>query len=184
MSALPVIPSPPRDTAALAEGLKLALTQSGVFYESHQAQWVAGQRPLEEVMREPQACLKPAGEPIHPQTIGLVRQQLEILDTRQLVWQGQVWPEQSMEWRVEEDRPGGNAADDLPVWRTSLRLTLPRLGEVTATLAIQGDELRLAFTGLAQDARTAVIDGQTTLRDALAKAGLALLQMKVDRDEA
>jgi hypothetical protein len=183
-SVAPVIPSPPRDTAALAESLKLALTQSGVFYESHQAQWVAGQRPLDDVMREPQASLKPASEPVHPQTIGLVRQQLEILDTRQLVWQGQVWPEQSMEWRIEEDRAGGNAADDLPVWRTSLRLKLPRLGEVTATLAIQGDEIRIAFTELDSDARNAVRDGQIVLREAFAKAGLALLEMKVDRDEA
>jgi hypothetical protein len=182
-SVAPLTPSPPRDTAALAESLKLALTQSGAFYESHQAQWVAGQRPLEEVMREPQASLKPTSEPIHPQTIGLVRQQLEILDTRQLVWQGQVWPDQSMDWRIEEDRSGGNAADDLPVWRTSLRLKLPRLGEVTAMLGIQGDQLRLAFTGLDPDARTAVRDGQIMLRDALAKAGLALLEMKVDRDE-
>ena len=178
-----VVALPPGDTAALAENLRLALTRSGVFYESHQAQWVAGQRPLEELMREPQASLRPTGEPIHPQTIGLVRQQLEILDTRQLVWQGQVWPDQSMEWRIEEDQRGGKAAEDLPVWRTSLRLTLPRLGQVTALLAIQGDEVRIAFAELAADTRSALRDGQITLRDALAGAGLALVEMKVERDE-
>ena len=182
-SVAPLIPSPPRTGAALAETLKLALTQSGVFYESHQAQWVAGQRPLEELMREPQASLKPTTDPIHPQAVGVVRQQLEILDTRQLVWQGQVWPDQALEWRVEEDRTSAKGADDLPVWRTSLRLKLPRLGDVTATLALQGDEVRLGFTDLAPDTRSAMRDGQVTLRDAFAKAGLALTEMKVGRDE-
>jgi hypothetical protein len=180
----PLLPSPPGNGATLAESLRLALAQSGFFYESHQSQWVAGQRPLEDLMREPQASLKPTSEPIHPQAIGLVRQQLEILDTRQLVWQGQVWPDQSMEWRVEEDRTAAKGPDDLPVWRTSLRLKLPRLGDVTATLALQGDEVRLGFTDLAPDTRSAMRNGQVTLRDAFAKAGLALAEMKVGRDEA
>ena len=135
-------------------------------------------------MREPQASLKPTSEPVHPQAIGVVRQQLEILDTRQLVWQGQIWPDQSMEWRVEEDRTAATGTDDPPVWRTSLRLKLPRLGEVTATLALQADEVRLAFTELAPDTRSTMRDAQVTLREALAKAGLALTEMKVGRDEA
>ncbi len=178
----PVIAGPPRDAAVLAEGLKLALTRSGLFYESHQAQWVSGQRSIEELMLEPQARLKPTGDPVHPQAIGLVRQQLDALDTRQIVWQGQVWPDQVMEWRVEEDRSEARSSGELPVWRTSLRLKLPRLGEVTALLAIQGDELRIAITELTSDTRSLVRDGQVALRDALATAGLALLEIKV-RDE-
>lgn len=53
------ISTPPRDPALLAEGLKNVLTRSGVFYESHLAQWVRGERPLADLLREPQGQLSP-----------------------------------------------------------------------------------------------------------------------------
>jgi hypothetical protein len=177
--ARPIVAGPPHDTSAVAELLKLALTRSGLFYESHQAQWVSGERLLAELMLEPQAALKATGDPVHPQAVGIVRQQLEALDTRQIVWQGQVWPDQVMEWRVEEDRSEPKSAGEMPVWRTSLRLKLPRLGRVTALLALQGDEIRIAFRELDADTRTLVRDGQAALRDTMASAGLALLELKV-----
>jgi len=184
--AAPVLASAPVDTAAFAASLKTALAQSGLFYESHQAQWVAGERPLGALMQEPQATLKAATEAVHPQAIGLVQQQLEALDTRQLVWHGQVWPGQTLEWQIEEDARRESAAvdDATPVWKTSLRLSLPRLGDVHATLAIRGDQVHLAFLDLAADAKSAVRTGQLALREAFGNAGLELLEIKVDRDEA
>jgi hypothetical protein len=176
----------PAETVAFAESLKTALTRSGLFYESHQAQWVAGERPLGDLMQEPQAALKAATEAVHPQAIALVQQQLDVLDTRQVVWNGQVWPGQELDWRIEEEASREDAgADDTPgVWKTSLRLTLPRLGEVTATLAIKGDQVHLAFSGLAADTSSAVRAGQMALHDAFANAGLQLLEVKVEQDEA
>jgi hypothetical protein len=182
-SAAPVLASPPHDATAFAESLRTALGRSGLFYESHQAQWVAGERPLQELMREPQAGLKSIGEPIHPQTFGVVRQQLEVLDTRQLAWHGQIWPDQPLEWRIEEEAQRHGGADAAPVWKTSLRLTLPRLGDVSAALSIQGHEIRLVFSGLAGDAESAVRNGQVALRDALSRAGLTLTEIKLDRHE-
>ncbi|HDR8970647.1 flagellar hook-length control protein FliK [Burkholderia vietnamiensis] len=44
-------------TAALRAALAQAVSESGLFYESHLAQWLAGQRPLPALMREPQARL-------------------------------------------------------------------------------------------------------------------------------
>lgn len=38
----------------LAEKLHTALSQSGLFYESHQAQWVAGSRNTAQLLQEPQ----------------------------------------------------------------------------------------------------------------------------------
>lgn len=40
-----ILQEPPRDTGRLAEGLRTALTRSGVFYESHLSQWVGGSAP-------------------------------------------------------------------------------------------------------------------------------------------
>lgn len=42
--------------AELAPRLAQAVSQSGLFYEAHQAQWVLGQRPLPDLKAEPQAA--------------------------------------------------------------------------------------------------------------------------------
>lgn len=41
--------------ADLAPQLARAVSQSGLFYEAHQVQWVMGQRPLSDLFAEPQA---------------------------------------------------------------------------------------------------------------------------------
>lgn len=43
------------DTSKLAHNLQQSLSQSGVFFESHQAEWVVGQRSLSQLLQEPQA---------------------------------------------------------------------------------------------------------------------------------
>ncbi|KUY75307.1 flagellar hook-length control protein FliK [Burkholderia sp. RF4-BP95] len=57
-----VAAAPP--VAALRAALAQAVSESGLFYESHLAQWLAGQRPLAALMREPQARLTTA--PVQP----------------------------------------------------------------------------------------------------------------------
>ncbi len=47
------------DTAQLAGKLHDALSHSGLFYESHQAQWIAGTRPTTQLLLEPQNQLAP-----------------------------------------------------------------------------------------------------------------------------
>lgn len=41
--------------AELAPQLARAVSQSGLFYEAHQVQWLTGQRPLSDLLAEPQA---------------------------------------------------------------------------------------------------------------------------------
>lgn len=50
----PLLPTPPQHGAALAPLLRQALGQSGLFYEAHQAQWIAGQRDTALLAAEPQ----------------------------------------------------------------------------------------------------------------------------------
>lgn len=45
----------------LAGQLAGRLAESGLFYESHQAEWVKGERPLQTLLREPQAKFSPPG---------------------------------------------------------------------------------------------------------------------------
>jgi hypothetical protein len=42
----PLLAAPPGDHAQITAELRHALATSGLFYESHQAQWAAGDRPL------------------------------------------------------------------------------------------------------------------------------------------
>lgn len=52
-----VIESPPTDTALLADSLRNALSRSGLFYESHLARWLQGEKLLADILKEPQARL-------------------------------------------------------------------------------------------------------------------------------
>lgn len=51
---LPLVDDFPDQAANLAPILKSALTKSGVFYEAHQARWVAGDLPTAALKQEPQ----------------------------------------------------------------------------------------------------------------------------------
>jgi len=53
----PLVASSAIAAAPLAAALQDALDTSGLFYESHMAQWAAGQRPLASMLSEPQARL-------------------------------------------------------------------------------------------------------------------------------
>lgn len=59
----PVLAQPPATGAQLASALRNAVSQSGLFYEAHQAQWVAGERALTSLRAEPQGQLPIASRP-------------------------------------------------------------------------------------------------------------------------
>lgn len=229
----PLLASPPTSGAQLAPLLRQALGQSGMFYESHQAQWVMGARDTASLMREPQAqaataqtaARRPTGtpapatptpsaaapgsqaaaaeaseqasaasraavdeaapvraNPIPERLLPLVHQQLDALATNQYVWQGQAWPGQQMEWIIEDpERDGGEGEASDPSWNTTLRLTLPRLGNIEAQmhLTAAGVALRLRTddeaTIVALDANAAA------LASALEAANVKLTGLVVER---
>ena len=55
----PISTSPPTDAQELLPLLKQAITTSGMFYESHQAEWVEGRYSKEQLLQEPQGKLAP-----------------------------------------------------------------------------------------------------------------------------
>lgn len=62
----PLLGTPPtaQQAQALAPVLQQALSDSGLFFEAHQARWVDGRYPLSSLMREPQqhlSALRPGG---------------------------------------------------------------------------------------------------------------------------
>jgi flagellar hook-length control protein FliK len=81
-NAAPLLAAGPDEGTALSAKLQGALTQSGLFYESHQAEWVAGRRELSVLLREPQARLAtPAQQPQAQQSTSTLEAQSPAIST-------------------------------------------------------------------------------------------------------
>lgn len=64
LGKVPLLPSPlTTDTPQMAAVLQNAVTTSGLFYESHLAQWAEGGRTLAQLMQEPQSMHAPGQKP-------------------------------------------------------------------------------------------------------------------------
>lgn len=59
----PLLAAPPNSGAQFAPVLRQAVAQSGLFYESHQIQWLAGKTSTEALQREPQGQHPPTQRP-------------------------------------------------------------------------------------------------------------------------
>lgn len=212
----PLLATPPTDGAGLALSLASALGRSGLFYESHQAQWVMGTRSLAELLLEPQARLSAlplklsdadagskvaagagayttnaaeVADPVNPAAMALVRQQLEVFETRQFAWQGVAWPGQSIAWEATEEasqkheKPEGPNEQSSAAWKTCLRLTLPNLGQITANLRLDARGVEIRFAAVDPETAAVLRGGATPLASGLESAGIKLLGMGVDLDQ-
>lgn len=269
-----IVPGEPPPAKEFAQALRTAVSQSGLFYESHQAQWVTGERTLASVLQEPQARFpalnpqplpvqanaallsnpstfmqpgvhtanpnQPAGavpqtplqaqdaaavggaqamqarsgvpvghgaerdfsvglqqgidahggltvrDPVHPMAQPIVQQQLDTLETRQIVWQGQVWPGQQMDWRIDEDGShGAQDGENASRWRTQLHLEMPTLGGVTAKLTMDGNGgIRVDFSADRSQTAERMRSDISSLAQSMLDAGLKVSGLKVNRDGA
>jgi hypothetical protein len=64
----PLLAGPPSESEHLPGLLRQAVSQSGLFYEFHQAQWLSGKRTLEQLLQEPQGRI-PAAALLQPDAI-------------------------------------------------------------------------------------------------------------------
>lgn len=114
----------------------------------------------------------------------LVQQQLEAGASNRLIWQGEVWPNQIMDWEIHRDQSG---AADTPepgeVWQTRLRLSLPRLGEVDVRLQLSGDVVSVMLTATGAASGASLESALPGLQQSFAAAGLNLAGAQVSRDE-
>jgi hypothetical protein len=115
----------------------------------------------------------------------LVQQQLEAAATQRLAWHGEVWPRQEMDWEIRRDAPQrDDASGESAAWNTNLRLTLPRLGEVDARVQLSGQTLRLDLRTVQAASEADLRLALPSLRQALAAAGLDLLEAKTSHGQA
>ena len=172
------------DSSSTAAALQQHITQSGVFYESHLAQWATGQKPLHEVLQEPQAHLPSLAETAWSDSAAtdsadhsirsLVQQQLQTLDDQTLRWRGDIFPGQTLEWDIRRERGTAKAPKAAPAeeqWQSVLRLDMPNLGPVQAVLTLRGQTLQLRLQASDATVATALSAATPTLSAALAQAG-------------
>jgi hypothetical protein len=114
----------------------------------------------------------------------LVQQQLEALATSSYVWQGQIWPGQNMDWEIiEEDARRENRGENTAAnWTTHLRLTLPTLGGLDATLRLSnGKEIEITLRAENAAARTRLNAANGPLQRQFETAGLKLKSLAITR---
>jgi len=189
--------------ALLAPALRQALQHSGLFYEAHQARWLAGRLALEALRQDPQAHQgdgAPRGPPgargtpvplsgggaaavasgsIPERLLPLVQQQLDALATGQYLYLVQPWPGQDVTWLIDDPDTPAAAEAEARVWRTRLRLTLPQLGVVEAGLVLSASSLQVllcAGEGITADF---IRRHHAPLRQALSAAGLAVGRVEI-----
>jgi hypothetical protein len=224
----PLLTQAPQTAAELAPALSKAVIESGLFYESHQAQWVAGKLPLAALLNEPQgahsaaalvaaqtekgaaataradpsqqAATRPTSNLPVAESSGatrldsagdtarqaqalslpddlrpLVQQQLDAAATQRLIWHGEVWPGQTMEWQIARDPPD-NAVDTEADerWATTLRLSTPRLGTVEASLRLSAGGVRITLVAPSDVSVSDLRNAAPALGQTLADAGIPL----------
>lgn len=274
----PIVNAFPASASELVPLLKEALHNSGMFYEAHQARWVQGQLPTQQLLQEPQgqhssliplpqADLTPLGgltpetaenapasasamvettddeqvhlsaasrqksqeesapatasattaaresanatarenaaappawpsgsenatlsrsTVIHPELTPLVQQQLHALAAQHFVWQGQIWPGQTMDWEILPDdartprSPDGNE----PGWRTRLKLDLPHLGGIDAQLTMtRSGQMQIALTTTRESSQSTLQTAGSSLALAFNQAGLSLQALTIQHGE-
>jgi hypothetical protein len=187
----PLLGAPGGDSSKIAAALQQGLANSGLFYESHVAEWAQGARAQAELAAEPQA--RGMAPPSDPATAQLINLQLNAHEQARVAWQGQLWPGQELRWEIERDAPerdaGGRDGDGdggHGSWQSSLRLRFGRLGEVAAKVVLSGGQLHIRLD--APDAARALLQaGSPRLAEALDAAGTPLTTLAihgaVDADE-
>lgn len=182
IATAPIAAAPTADTQKIADGLQHAIDKSGMFYESHLAEWAGGERPLAELKGEPQmATGRQAmeavrqGVPADPATAQLISQQLATQEQGRVSWQGQLWPGQAMQWDITRDGPdgGGHGGDreTTAPWRSQLTLRFAALGEMKANIVMSGDQVHIRLQAGTDASGQLLRTHAARLQEALAAAG-------------
>lgn len=172
----PLLGAPGADAGQIAAALRQGMEKSGLFYESHVAEWAQGTRTQAELAAEPQA--RGMAPPSDPNTAQLINLQLNAHEQARVAWQGQLWPGQEMRWEIERDsaqpEPGSHEGGEAPSsWQSSLTLRFGQLGEVAAKVVLSGGQLHIRLDAPAS-ARARLDAGRARLADALDAAGTPL----------
>lgn len=186
----PLMNGPGAAPAALAQSLHEALGASGLFYESHVAEWAEGKRTLPQLMREPQMAAAAAAQGGHAPagadlaSAQLINLQLHTHEQARVLWQGEVWPGQKMEWDVARDAPRhgqDERADEepAPAWRSGVRFNFPLLGAVSASVTLSGGQVHIQVQTDSEQSAAALRQHAGALERSMEAAGAPLSSLSI-----
>lgn len=118
----------------------------------------------------------------------LVKEQLNTLQSGQLLFQGELFPGQEMELRVREHAreelsdEGGDGKREEGSWETDLSLTLPKLGVVSVTILLKEGQIMATVDAAEQASLSALEQGLPELREQLDAAGLPAGRLSVKHE--
>lgn len=201
LSKLPIIQSPTTGAQEITTALRDTMRSSGVFYESHIAAWANGNGSLMDLKQEPQARLAEqaarilasdtdAAQKTAANTVEvarLVSQQLDTLEQQRVMWRGEAWPGQPMEWEVQEypDQEAQSDTEAAPAtWQSTVRFDMPTLGKVAATVYLQAGQLQIHITAASEHTRALLQAEGQKLSASLDAAGSPLSALLVKQDAA
>lgn len=187
----PLADAGPPDTAKLAARLHQEVGQSGLFYESHVAEWAEGKRGLPDLSREPQ--MQPAPGQTSAQHLAsaaggpdlaaaqMINLQLNTHEQARLQWQGEAWPGQAMQWDVSKDQQGRqpDGGEAAPGWRSAVRFRFPLLGDVAASVLLVNGQLHIQVQAGSEQAAGALRQQTAALHGALDAVGAPLASLSI-----
>jgi len=126
----------------------------------------------------------PAAETaVDPRALPLVQDQLATLQSNQLLFRGNLFPGQPMEWSIQEREQHRNRSGaEERSWDTTLSLDLPRLGEINARLTLDGGRIKLQVTAADETSVATLELGKGKLVDQLAGAGLVAEEIRIQHE--
>jgi hypothetical protein len=182
--ATAIVTHSPNNAQIVAHDLKRAVSTSGLFYESHLSDLVQGNQILATIRQEPQSQ---TNSPL----IGLVSQQLAILENQRMAWHGEVWPGQKMQWDVylpQKDNSDQQASyqqqtgEGRPI-ASEMTLHLPHLGKVTARLSIIDGRMRIGILAEQTQTQDTLKNQKLSLAKAIEKNGQQLDRLTISHYE-
>lgn len=78
-----------------------------------------------------------------PESARLINLQLDALEQRRVLWQGELWPGQPLSWEVSEQAPENDADEPTPSWQSTVHFALPTLGAVAATIRLANGHVQV-----------------------------------------
>ncbi len=189
----------------LAQELSRAITNSGVFYESHLRRWAAGSFAAKDLLREPQARLpdilvrqdaSPAAAtalaqdtaPLPVRANGALeatfREQFRAIEHGETRFELTPWPGQVAQLTLFDPYRNGqqqHASQDAPVQASeaALSLELPGMGRLDLRLRLHATSVWLHAKASEEDSIRHLRDATSVLSTALATAGLTLVATEV-----
>lgn len=179
-----VVSQSPTNPQVMAQDLKNAVSNSGLFYESHLSDLVQGNQSLAAIKQEPQ---NQTNSPI----ANLMSQQLAILENQHMSWHGEVWPGQKMDWDVyqqqsnadgEQTSSTSQANEDRPI-TSEMTLHLPNLGKVSARISLTDGRMRVNILAEQPETLSMLSAKRLSLAEAIGKNGQQLDALTVVRHE-